>query len=213
MIALIDYQAGNLTSVRKAFAAVGAEILTPESPADLRRARRDRRAWRGPFRGDGGRSTPSGARRSARGVHAGMPLLGICLGLQWLFEGSEEAPDVPRPRRAPGTAASCCPASASVMPTNRSDRTPGTVRSPGIVRSAVKVPHVGWNALDHRAAVANPRRRPRRGAGLLHALVRRASHRRVRAPPRARRCPSPASSSTGTCSARSSTRRSPARSD
>ena len=35
MIALIDYKAGNLTSVRKAFAALGAELYTPERPAGL----------------------------------------------------------------------------------------------------------------------------------------------------------------------------------
>ena len=38
MIALIDYKAGNLTSVRKAFAALGAELYTPERPADLESA-------------------------------------------------------------------------------------------------------------------------------------------------------------------------------
>ena len=38
-IALIDYGAGNLTSVRKGFAAIGAELVTPQSPADLAGAR------------------------------------------------------------------------------------------------------------------------------------------------------------------------------
>ena len=38
MIALIDYKAGNLTSVRKALAAIGADVYTPEQPDDLARA-------------------------------------------------------------------------------------------------------------------------------------------------------------------------------
>jgi imidazoleglycerol phosphate synthase glutamine amidotransferase subunit HisH len=38
MIALIDYGAGNLTSVRKALAAVGADVYTPQAPSDLDRA-------------------------------------------------------------------------------------------------------------------------------------------------------------------------------
>jgi hypothetical protein len=41
------------------------------------------------------RSTPRGATRSGGACEAGTPLLGICLGMQWLFEGSDEAPDVP----------------------------------------------------------------------------------------------------------------------
>ena len=91
MIALIDYGAGNLTSVRKALAAVGAEVQTPRVPSDLddaegvivpgvgnfqQTAALDRE-WRDAIIGV---------------VERGRPLLGICLGLQWLFEGSSEAP-------------------------------------------------------------------------------------------------------------------------
>ena len=94
MIALVDYGAGNLTSVRKALGALGADIWTPAGPAELERAsamivpgvghfsstaRLDGR-WRDAIRGARARS---------------VPLLGICVGLQWLFEGSTEAPDVP----------------------------------------------------------------------------------------------------------------------
>ena len=92
VIALIDYGAGNLTSVRKALSAVGADVLIPRHPEDLenvqgiivpgvgnfqRTAALDR-AWRDAI---------------IAVVETGRPLLGICLGLQWLFEGSTEAPD------------------------------------------------------------------------------------------------------------------------
>ena len=119
-IALIDYRAGNLTSVRKGFAAVGAELFTPSKPSALAHA--------------GGIVVPGVGHFGAtaflddewrRGIRAavadGVPLLGICLGLQWLFEGSEEAP-LP----GLGALAGRC------------------LRLPPIV----KVPHVGWNSLE-----------------------------------------------------------------
>src|SRR5919198_4624745 len=92
MIALIDYGAGNLTSVKKALAAIGAEVIVPARPEDLRQAHGVIVPGVGHF----------GATRVLdRGwvdailerVGNGCPLLGICLGMQWLFEGSDEAPD------------------------------------------------------------------------------------------------------------------------
>src|SRR5262245_4833006 len=94
MIALIDYRAGNLTSVRKALAAVGAEVFTPESATDLARARGVIVPGVGHF-GATSALDASWIRTIHRLVDQGVPLLGICLGMQWLFEGSEEAPDVP----------------------------------------------------------------------------------------------------------------------
>ncbi len=91
VIALIDYGAGNLTSVRKGFAAVGAELFTPAAPADLARARGIVVPGVGHF---GATAFLDEAwRREIQAAVAGrVPLLGICLGLQWLFEGSDEAP-------------------------------------------------------------------------------------------------------------------------
>ena len=65
-------------------------------------------------------------------VERGIPLLGICLGLQWLFEGSAEAPDVP----GLGLLAGRCFQLGS--------------RSAAEGAARIKVPHVGWNALARR---------------------------------------------------------------
>jgi imidazole glycerol-phosphate synthase subunit HisH len=124
MIALIDYKAGNLTSVRKAFAALGAELYDPATPADLARAA----GIVVPGVGHFGATTALGAGWAAaiRGrVAEGRPLLGICLGLQYLFAGSEEAPECP----GLGLLAGWC------------------YRLSGAA-NAVKIPHVGWNSLD-----------------------------------------------------------------
>jgi glutamine amidotransferase len=120
-IALIDYGAGNLTSVRKGFAAIGAELVTPRSPADLAGARAIVVPGVGHFQAT---SPLGGAWKAAilEAAAAGTPLLGICLGLQWLFESSTEAEDVP----------------GLGLMAGRCERLP----------AVVKVPHVGWNSLD-----------------------------------------------------------------
>ena len=120
-IALIDYRAGNLTSVRKGLHAVGACVFTPSAPDELSEAQ----ALIVPGVGHIGSTTAlsDGWRRSiSEAIDRRTPLLGICLGLQWLFESSEEAPEV---------------AGLAVI-SGRCGRLP----------SSVKVPHVGWNALE-----------------------------------------------------------------
>lgn len=120
-IALIDYRAGNLTSVRKGFAAVGAPLFTPMSPIELK----DAAAIVVPGVGHFAATTvldEEWRKTIAAAVAGGVPLLGICLGLQWLFDGSEEAPAV---------------AGLGAM-TGRCFRLP----------PVLKVPHVGWNALE-----------------------------------------------------------------
>ncbi len=123
MIAVIDYGAGNLTSVRKALAAVGASCFTPESPVDLDDADGIVIPGVGHFEAT---SRIDAQWRAAilASVERQTPLLGICLGLQYLFEGSDEAPEV----RGLGLFAGRC----TRLPTR------------------VKVPHVGWNALSTR---------------------------------------------------------------
>jgi len=122
VIALIDYKAGNLTSVRKAFAALGATLFTPERAAELAEAHAIVVPGVGHF-GATRALGPEWIDAILARVGEGRPLLGICLGMQWLFEGSEEAPDV----RGLGLLAGQC------------HRLPAT---------DVKIPHVGWNSLD-----------------------------------------------------------------
>ncbi len=130
MIALIDYRAGNLASVRKALGAVGAEVYAPAAPSDLDRASGVIVPGVGHFDATRVLDAPWRAALRAR-VEAGVPLLGICLGLQWLFEGSAEAPGVPGLGLLPGH--------CFLLP---GEALPGAAR--------VKVPHVGWNALAFR---------------------------------------------------------------
>ena len=93
MIALIDYGAGNLTSVRKALTALGAEFTVPTSPEVCNQASGIIVPGVGHFAATAAlEGAWLQAIRSA--VTGGVPLFGICLGMQWLFEGSDEAPDV-----------------------------------------------------------------------------------------------------------------------
>ena len=127
-IALIDYRAGNLTSVKKALAAVGAEVFVPGSPGEIARARGVVVPGVGHFG-----ATTAIDREWIDAIQAlvanGRPLLGICLGMQWLYEGSEEAPACP----GLGVLSGRCYRLSGSSSTER-----------------LKVPHVGWNALDRR---------------------------------------------------------------
>ena len=138
MIALIDYHAGNLTSVRKALATVGAEVVVPSAPEDLDEAAGVIVPGVGHF---GATRALAGAWTDAilARVGEGRPLLGICLGMQWLYEGSEEAPDVP----GLGLLSGQCYRLGTVRlkPDDRS------VRLQADRDRDIKVPHVGWNSL------------------------------------------------------------------
>jgi glutamine amidotransferase len=120
-IALVDYGIGNLRSVEKALAAAGGQVQLTSDPAAILAAEKVVLPGVGAF-GDG----MAGLR--ARGLfdaletarRRGIPLMGICLGMQLLFDGSDEAPG-----------------------------TPGLGWLPGQVKRFVgeglKVPQTGWN--------------------------------------------------------------------
>ena len=127
MIALIDYGAGNLTSVRKALRHLGARFATPASPAELAGLSAVIVPGVGNFEATAALA-PDWRAAIADAVGRGTPLLGICLGLQWLFAGSAEAPRVGGLAAMPGTCALL-----------RGDDYDGFGR--------FKVPHVGWNSL------------------------------------------------------------------
>ena len=177
MIALIDYGAGNLTSVRKALAHLGAPVTTPAAPADLAGAAAIIVPGVGNFEVTA--ALDADWRAAIRGhIARERPLLGICVGMQWLFDGSAEAPGNPGLELLPGTcslitdgerAAEAGDRSAETSgdlaetggrPAETSGGSAGTGEGPGEITGgpaetrggagAFKVPHVGWNSL-HRA--------------------------------------------------------------
>jgi imidazole glycerol phosphate synthase glutamine amidotransferase subunit len=123
MIAILDYGAGNLRSVENTLAEIGARYTLVNDAARLREARKIILPGVGHF-GQMMRALDAMQVRDAliAQIRAGVPFLGICLGLQALFERSEEAPEA----RGLGLY-------------------PGTVRR---FPAAARVPHMGWNQLD-----------------------------------------------------------------
>ncbi len=125
-VTVIDYKAGNLTSVLKALRHLGAECtVTDGDLALVEAAERIVLPGVGHFQATERLDATglTGAIRS--GVARGVPFLGICVGMQWLYAGSSEAP------AQPGLAhfsESC----------------------EHFSESTEKVPHVGWNSLDVR---------------------------------------------------------------
>jgi glutamine amidotransferase len=125
VIALVDYGAGNLASVRKALDAIGAKVWTPAVAGELGRAHGIIVPGVGHF--DSTRALTTEWRTAIKTmVEDGVPLLGICVGLQWLFEGSKEAPGVEGLSLLKGTCFTFTE----------------------YVNGRLKVPHVGWNSLS-----------------------------------------------------------------
>lgn len=120
MIAVLDYGAGNLVSVGKALSAVGADVVVTRAASDLARACAIVVPGVGHFGAT--RSIPADVRAALLEAAASKPVLGVCLGLQYLFDGSEEALDAKGLGLLPG----CC----FLLPPTQ------------------KVPHVGWNTVD-----------------------------------------------------------------
>jgi len=130
VIALIDYKAGNLTSVKKALAAIGADVFVPETADALAGAAGIIVPGVGHFAATRALGRPWIDAILER-VGEGRPLFGICLGMQWLFEGSDEAPELP----GLGLLSGRCYRLAASPPTAIHNSQP------------VKVPHVGWNSM------------------------------------------------------------------
>ena len=123
MIAIVDYQAGNLASVRKAFDHLGYESAVTDDPQVIARADKVVLPGVGNFEATTALAGPL-QQAVAGAIDREIPLLGICLGMQWMFESSQEAPQL----RGLGLFAGQC------------DKFP----------AAVKSPHVGWNQLQLR---------------------------------------------------------------
>lgn len=126
-IAIIDYGMGNLHSAAKAFEKIGASVTVTRDPKEVLQADKVVLPGVGAF-GDCMKNLNE--RGLAPVIHevigAGKPFLGICVGLQLLFEGSEEDPGVP---------------GLGVFK--------GMVRK--IIAPGLKIPHMGWNSLESRS--------------------------------------------------------------
>ena len=125
MITVFDYGAGNLRSVENTLAEIGAEYKQVDDAEGLRQARKIILPGVGHF-GQMMRSLDALRVRQTliERIAAGVPFLGICLGLQALFEDSDEAPEV----KGLGLFR-------------------GTVRR---FPEHARVPHMGWNELEPR---------------------------------------------------------------
>jgi glutamine amidotransferase len=121
MIAIVDYGAGNLHSVKKAFDYLGAGAVVTDQPGTVAAASKIVLPGVGHFSSLQALNTTGLDEALLQSASAGKPFLGICLGMQWLFEGSEECLEV---------------AGAGIFP--------GKCRQ---FPSSVKSPHVGWNSL------------------------------------------------------------------
>ena len=129
MIAVIDYKAGNLTSVVKALRYLGADdILVTQEPSDVRRAKKIVLPGVGHFQSTQLLHDLGLTEATRAAVDEGTPFLGICVGLQWLYEGSTEAPET----RGFGQFSGRC------------ERFPAAYEG-----AELKSPHVGWNSLEH----------------------------------------------------------------
>ncbi len=128
MIAIIDYKAGNLTSVVKTLRYLGAtDLVITQSPADVRAADKIILPGVGHFRATELLHDLELTQATRDSIAGGTPFLGICVGLQWLYEGSTEAAS---------TDGLCHFASrCERFPTHHGD-------------APLKSPHVGWNSLD-----------------------------------------------------------------
>jgi glutamine amidotransferase len=122
MIAIVDYGAGNLGSVKKAFDCLEQQSAITSDPAVVAKAPKVVLPGVGHFASTATLES-SGLRAAiANAIGRGVPFLGICVGMQWMFEGSQESPSV---------------AGLGILK-GECERFPGTVKSP----------HVGWNSLE-----------------------------------------------------------------
>jgi glutamine amidotransferase len=122
VIAVIDYKAGNLTSVMKALLGVGAQAEATSDPEIVAKADKLVLPGVGHFSATAFLEEHGLKAAIQERIQQGVPFLGICVGLQWLFEGSTESPHV----CGLGAFSGSCERFAAGM----------------------KVPHVGWNSIE-----------------------------------------------------------------
>ena len=129
MIAIVDYGVGNLFSLNSSLAAIGADSVVTSDPAVLRGADKILLPGVGAFEDAARKLRESGLADLLKELAAGgKPLLGICLGMQMLFEKSYEF----------GEHQGLGLLKGSVIPME------------GTIPAELKIPHIGWNALHFR---------------------------------------------------------------
>jgi glutamine amidotransferase len=121
MIAIVDYGAGNLNSVKKAFDHLGADVSVTSAAETVATADKIVLPGVGHFSALQVLDRTGLRKTLLQAISAGKPFLGICLGLQWLFEGSEECNEL---------------AGAGIF-SGKCRQFPASVKSP----------HTGWNSL------------------------------------------------------------------
>jgi imidazole glycerol-phosphate synthase subunit HisH len=122
MIAIVDYGAGNLVSVKKALDWLGAESAITSDPGQVAKASKIVLPGVGHFASTSALGRLGLQDAIANAIGRGIPFLGICVGMQWMFERSQESPE----SLGLGVLEGEC------------ERFPATVKSP----------HVGWNQLE-----------------------------------------------------------------
>ena len=126
MVAIIDYGVGNLFSLQSSFAAIGQEAVVTADPAIIRRADKVLLPGVGAFRDAAEKLKKSGMDAVVKDEAArGKPLLGVCLGMQMLFDKSYEYGE----HEGLGLIHGSVRPIADVIPQD------------------LKIPHIGWNAL------------------------------------------------------------------
>ena len=130
MVGIIDYGVGNLFSLRSSLAAIGQEAVVSADPEILRRADHILLPGVGAFEDAVRRLRESHMDEMVyEAVKAGKPLMGICLGMQMLFEKSYEYGEHEGLGLLKGQ----------------------VVSMEGKIPSELKIPHMGWNALEVKA--------------------------------------------------------------
>ena len=127
MISIIDYDAGNIMSVEKAIRHLGEELIITSDPDRILSSDKVILPGVGAFGDAMGKIRKAGLDRVIYDVvDKKIPFIGICLGLQLLFESSQEAPGVPGLGLLEGK----------------------ILRIPE--KDGIKIPHMGWNSLEYK---------------------------------------------------------------
>ena len=122
MIAILDYGAGNLVSVKKALTWLGQDCAITSEPATVAKAAKIVLPGVGHFASTAALAQSGLQDAISEAIARRVPFLGICVGMQWMFESSQESPETP----------------GLALFRGECERFPAQVKSP----------HVGWNRLE-----------------------------------------------------------------